>query len=207
MQRLFFDLLSKFYRFWRYDRYSLESAFDYKKEKDGLIFYLKKHAKDFFEYDEVFDVVRNNKKTKKFFCKQITIIARTLYNSISTEARRLNIYTYELRYDSKAAKIFLGDDFGFENEDIVLKELLIYLINAQDKGLFKEIIREIEPLDFDYACMEEYIEAIKKPIKRTLIYEEIEVLYEGIENKNDRKNSIDVFDYANQIIFSEDDEG
>lgn len=203
--KAFLSLLSKFYKTWRYDRYIMDSAYDYKKERDGLISYLKKHAGNIVEHDEVFDVTRNNEKIKNFFCKQVTTISRILYESIGKEARRLNIYTYELRYDSKAAKIFMGNDFGFVNENIALNELLVYLMNTKDQRLFYRVISDIKPLDFDYGRMGEYIEAIKKPLKRADIYDEVEALYEEIDNVKERIEHIKAFDYADHIIGSEDE--
>ncbi|HFR3351818.1 TPA: hypothetical protein ACHU6A_002036, partial [Streptococcus suis] len=93
-------------------------------------------------------------------------------------------YSYELRNDSKAQKIFLhmenrrGLSSIKIDERIALSEILIYLRNTSDKSSYLKFIEGIYPLDFDKMEISRYLSIIllEDRIPQDLI-DEIEYIY------------------------------
>jgi hypothetical protein len=65
---------------------------------------------------------------KKFIGEIIGKIASELYQLINKEACRLNTYTYEIAYKSKAFKIFLTKGFDFIKEKLMQREIALFLL-------------------------------------------------------------------------------
>lgn len=128
-------------------------------------------------------------KLKKFLGKVIIGITRFLYEVIYEEASKIGIYTHELNSDSKSMKVFLAT-YGKNSlqdqiidEQIALKEFLIFLINTKETSGMFDFIKEIPPLDIDMGMLQEYLsEIIKSEVPQQLI-DEIEYLYENINIK------------------------
>ncbi len=146
----FLHVLSTFYIHCRYNRYLLRG--DYGADKNLLCKFIDAHfSSDDIERHFLTNDIMNTPQLKEFFGRIIGSIARKYYSAIKEQAYKQNLYTYELRSDSPAEKIFLTDfrkDSLHEqnfNEQVSLKELLIYLINTQDRNAFMRFIKEIEP--------------------------------------------------------------
>ncbi len=114
-----------------------------------------------------------------------------------------------MRYDSPAQKIFLPEfrknslQEQTINERIAFKELILYLINTQEKSAFFRFIKEIEPLNFDIALMNNYIEELCRGYIPQDLVNEVECLYEELPSSEERLRLIDLigdsnvmFDYA-----------
>jgi len=182
----FIQMLSKFYKSYRYDRYSPVSQVDMDKEKKSFHSFIEKNF-NFKIHDQFpFDITYIDIKLKKSIGRVIGKIVSSLYTVLGDEARRLNLYTYEVRYNSKAGKIFIREEYNFENEDILSKELLIFLINTKESANHLDLIKEIDHLDFDPALEVGYIQSLNSFEKKLDILDELESLYEDIDKPGDR---------------------
>ena len=199
-------MLGQFYKTHRYDRYSLISSEERDKEKKSLHTFIE-HNYDIKISDNFpFDITFIDMKLKKFIGKVIGKISKSLYEVLKNETTRLNIYTDEIRYDTKASKIFVREEYNFENEDILLKELLIFFINSKQNGDHIDFIRNIKPLDFDMGLEGSYLECMNSLEKKLEIMEELETLYEGIENPRDRINTLNLLGDSS-VCFNPEDDG
>lgn len=198
----FLQLLSQFYKSFRYDRFSLKSFNESDKEKKALIKYLEKHLSVKIDGDGLF-VSPNELRFKKFIGKIIGKITAQLYDLISTEASKLNIYTYEIRTYSKSYKIFLEKDYTFEKERLLQKEILLYLLKNDEGGTgFKVHMDRVKPLEFMNGSENIYSQCLFQPMKCREVIEEMEELYETIEDKKNRLAVMDVI--GSNIEFYED---
>lgn len=197
----FLSLLTSFYKSMRYDRYSLKDVRDYDKEKKALIKYIfiEELKKPYSE--EMFQVTTNEDNIKNFIGNVVGKISSQLYDIISEESHRLNIYTYELEYNSKAAKIFLTHKYNFIDERDLIKELLVFMINAENESVNMEVIKSISPLNFDQTLTKDYIECFLNKLKCQEVIDEAESLYEEVENKRER---IELLKLITSDIYSPD---
>ena len=99
------SLLGTFYKSYRYDRYSIRTVEELSKEKRALLVLLEKHLHIDISDNPPLEVVRNGWNIKKFIGRASGTILNALYEVISDAARSKNIYTYEIRYLSKAYKL------------------------------------------------------------------------------------------------------
>lgn len=198
----FMQILVKFYKSYRYGRYGLGFVGD--GEKIELHHFLEKHLKLEID-DETLFVTLNENMIKNFIGKIIGKITQQLYEIISLEARRLNIYTYEIRYATKAYKIFIARQYNFFNEDILWKELLIFFVNSKNNSGEMKFIKSIKPLDFGSLLLANYMQCFGSNLKKlAFIMDELEHHYMGLENVKDRLNTIEVI--GNPAITWDDDE-
>ncbi|HQI03844.1 MAG TPA: hypothetical protein PL195_01135 [bacterium] len=196
------SLLSNFYKNNRYGRYRLDSVFKPESEKMLLHSFLEKHLNIKIVDDPPFD--QNNKFTE-FIGKIVKKITTQLFEIISKEAQRLSIYTNEIKSNSKASKIFLSKIFTFENEDILIKELLVFFINAKkDHGLL-EYIKKIKPLDFDSSLSQEYIQCFFSREKISDVLDELDALYSLVKNSQDRINALSLIGKSGVCFDLEED--
>lgn len=198
-------LLATFYKSHRYDRFSISSINDLAKEKDGLCSYIGKHLKvDFPDSDSLFGTP-NEGRYKKFLRKVVQTICRSIYDVVRAQARNLNLYTYELRQGSKAETIFLGEaDIPVEN--VLWKELLVFFMNTKSSSGYLEFLRSIEPLAFDPALVDEYLDCFQSDAAKSLVVDELESLYEDVSDKGERLQMMEVIGSPNVYFEEPDDE-
>lgn len=185
----FIHILSKFYKSCRYDRFTLHDAYNCDKEKHLFLDFLQKH----FEIEPCqYFVTFNNKQIKKLFGNLIKKIVTQLYQIIRDESSRLCLYTYEIRVNSKAEKIFHRQDFTFEKERILQREILVYLLQNNKQSKFKEHIKEhLPPLKFEDG-ENRYCKPLMDVKKSLEFIGELDFLYEEIENVKERIEDIDI---------------
>lgn len=181
----FINLLSIFYYKSRYDRYILNDNISYCKKKLMLIEFIQSELKIEIKDNFPFEISKNTKQIKSFLSKIIGKIASELYNIISCEAKSLNIYTYELRTNSKAYNIFINQDYIFDYEEILKKEFIIKLINNSNSNFIK-YIKEISPLNFDIQDENDMIKCLLNNYKLCEYFDELDNLYDNIKNKSER---------------------
>lgn len=184
VQNDFLRILTSFYKSCRYDRFSFGT--DFAKERRLLCRFISNHLNIRIETDMIFPT-RNDDKIKEFIGRVVGSISRKYYAQIREQSDELNLYTYELRYESPAQKIFLPKFIKesvqeqYVNEQIALKELLIYLTNTKDESPFYSFLKDIEPLEFDIALLQEHIsELCIGKISQQLI-DEVESMYQEFE--------------------------
>jgi hypothetical protein len=183
LHKEFLELLSNFYKTIRYDRYTLNTVHYHDKERVVLVNFLEKHLMIRIDYSNML-VTPNGWNFKKFICKVVGKISEVLYSLVEREARAQNIYTYELPIRSKASIIFLGKKYNFFDYDIVWKEFIIFLMNTDDRSGVLDFIKEIEPLNFEPALVNEYLRVFKSDIEKLSYIYEIEEFYQDILNIN-----------------------
>ncbi len=174
----FIAMLATFYKSRRYGRYSLASVTEAAKERDELIAFLEKHLQIKIDVTTMFGVTRNDLKIRKFFGKVVSKIALPVYEIIYQEARRLNLYTYEIEYGTKASKIFTFKRFDFLDEDILQAELLTYFMSDKATGPNSNLLKEVEALPFEPAEEQDYMLALRSESKKLMILDQLDALYE-----------------------------
>ncbi len=173
----FLSLLSDFYKSYRYDRYNLPSEIGEDKDQLALITFVSESLGVEIQTALLLPT-EIDKQIRNFLGKIIGKIATQLYKII----REAKTYTYELRYDSKAAKIFYANEkeYNFVDERICQKEILVYLINNQNtnNGLI-DFIKSIKPLELDPGVNVEYIKFLFDIKDETYgVVDEISQIYE-----------------------------
>ncbi len=156
----FLSLLSKFYKTHRYGRFSVGSVPNIKEEQSLFYEYLRKHLHVELPHDDSFMPLYNSDQIRRFIGKVVKKIVVSVFGIVRTQATALNIYTDELRGDSKAIRIFYGDRLDFIDERIKKKELLLFLMHPDSQGSHIHLIRSFDALDFDPAMAPEYIRAL-----------------------------------------------
>ena len=193
-QNEFIQLLGRFYKSYRYDRFRLESVHNEGREKEDLRNFLATQ----FEVNMIEDGVAvgtfNNQKIRSKMAELISDIAKKLYRIVFKEASRLNLYTYELRSDSKSSLLFSDLETDFSIEDRTALEFLIFLMNTSENNDKLEFIRKIKPLDLDPAMVDDFIRSFNSYAERAALVGEIECAYEnleGTENLEERNAKLD----------------
>lgn len=199
----FLQILDNFYRVMRYDRFSLMSIYDFGKEVKALLNFLVNELNIGDKNGTQPESVSNSTKIKKFIGNIVGKISSELYQVVCDESDRLNIYTYEIRYGSKAFKIFIAKKFDFYKEKILRNELLVFLCNSEQYQGFRDFLKGISPLDFDKALANDYIKAFHNKLECQEFTDELDSLYEDIKHKKNRLEMIEVlgmhrvmFDYS-----------
>ena len=202
----FIGILSTFYKSHRYGRYSLNSVHAPARERDDLISFLEKHLRTEIDIQGMFTVTRNERRHKKFVGKVISKIVIPIFRIVKNEAHRLNLYTYEIEYGSKASKIFMGERFDFEMEDILQVELVAYFASAEAPGSNLRFMRDlIKPLPFDPALEADYLAALRSDRQKLGVLDELEVYYEDVENFKERREMLEAAS-SDSLYYGSDDE-
>lgn len=193
----FIQLLTFFYKSIRYDRFNIDNYRNYEKEKNLFVNFINKHLDVTINNDFII-VTPNDKKYKRFIGKIVGKLTSSLYEILREEAYRLNLYTYEIRTYSKAYKIFMEANFTFENERILQKEILVFLIqNKNNAGFMKHIESNLPPIEFENGSENYYAKGLFDLTKCSEYLEELEARYEELDDKKHRFAAIDVIGNEN----------
>ena len=158
------------------------------EEKELFLNYLHKHLKIDISDHDPFSYIHNTPKVKRFVGKVVNKISKKLFNIIGDKARSLNIYTYELRSDSKAMKVFLtlNERLDFLDEEIAKKELLLFLMSQNTSGDHVDLLRSFGTIDLDPAEAPNHIKALLNDIHIHLVQGEVECAYEDASDVKER---------------------
>ena len=189
-------LLTKFYKTYRYGRYTLQSVRTISDDKKSLHNYLNKHLGINIDDDNNLFGLGNSNQIKKFIGKAVLKITSQLRQIILDMSRQKNIFTHEIsRSDSKAGKILYSrESITFENEEIATVEALRFLIDNHESPRL-DFLREINPLPLDPALIPEYLKVLvgKKPSSNSQLIDEVEAHYEDVDNIGERIEIINNF--------------
>ena len=184
----FLEVLCHFYSDNRYMRYRAY------QDTDGEVVLLKNFLTKYADTDQnIFDdSIIVNDKIKRLLGKTISGISKKYYELVRKGSYRNGTFTYELREESKAAKVFRCDTLYSEKyeEHIAFKEMIIYLHNTNEKHPFLKFIEEIKPLPFEAEFITEYIEEICNGNIPQQLVDEADALYEDIENGKERREML-----------------
>lgn len=191
IQKEFLVLLTTFYKKHRYDRFNIDESNVYTKDKDAFIQFLCKSLNINSNSESGSQTFKNKKQIKLFLTKIISTVATKLYEIIENQARDLNIYTYDLRPNGKAYRIFIHKDFNFELHSTLKKELLIALINNKNSKFIK-FIKTIKPLPFDVQNENEIIALLLSDNNLEDYFDALETYYDEMDNKKERFEILEI---------------
>ncbi len=206
IHREFLSLLSKFYKTHRYGRFSLGSVPNIKVERDVFLQYLEKHLKIDISSTSSFFPVYNTDQIRKFIGKIVFKISRSVFTVIGKQATALNIYTDELRGDSKAIRVFYGERLDFIDERIKKKELLLFLMHPESQGSHIDLLRSFQTLELDPAMAPSYIKALINESHLPYVEGEIDELYTEVDDVRGRISFVEIMDNENMSYDGEEDE-
>lgn len=198
------SLLGTFYKTLRYDRFSLNSVYEGKKEAQAVRVLLAKHLQaDIPDADSIMGT-ENTEQYRKFIHRTVLKISRNLYTSIQQRAEEIGLYTYELRNGSKAESVFLRE-VNIGEEDVLWKELLIFFMNVEPTTGYLQFLKGTPPLKFDPALVPDYLECFKSDASKAELMDELEHQYEcmGKEEMQKRLDRIGVIG-APGVLFDDD---
>lgn len=199
-----FELLCGFYNTARYMRFNIDGDWD--KELKLIRTFLKSDS-NYLEINTEFfygSRIEVNENAKNLFGRTLKSIAAKYYELVIKGSSKNQTYTYELRADSKASKIFYSQERSLikdqDNEYLAVKELLIYLRNSKDKTGFLKYVDEIEALEFDPANLITYLSNITRGIIPQELVDEAEYLYGELDKPYDREKLISLFAEENVMF-------
>ena len=191
----FITLIQKFYTTARYERFNINGQNDIEIELWNV--YIKKYIED-VSIDFLDKGIILDNKIKEFLGRVVGSISKKYYQLIREGSNKNNTFTYELRTDSKAEKVFLGEYRHKSlieekiNERIAFKELLVYLRNSKEKSAFLKYLDGIKPLEFDPPMVMDYIKEIAEGIIPQTLIDEVENMYVENEYKFERVQLVDL---------------
>jgi hypothetical protein len=207
----FLQLLTDFYKGSRYNRFLMSSVTveEYHKEQKSLCRLLEKHlgVEILIDDDNLFPP-QNSDRYRSHIQKLVTEISSCIYSIITERAGELNLYTYELRHGSRAETIFLGNaDLG--SEELLWKELLIFLMNTDSSSGAIEFLRSIKPLDFDPGLAHEFLHCFRSKLASANLIGELEQLYSELPDADaeERRSDMRIVANPNSDLGFPDDEG
>jgi hypothetical protein len=190
----FLALLSKFYKTHRYGRYSLNSIPYIYSEKVQFLEFIQKHLCIEFDISNEFIFIENTDRIRKFIGKIVKKITDSSFSVIRTRAFDLNIYTDEIRSDSKAFKVFYGNRLDFIDEKLVKKEMLLYLMHPNTCGDRIDMLRSFDCLELEPDLAPQYIKAVLSGAHPPYLLEEVEEQYSKVSSIGERIQMLGLID-------------
>jgi len=202
----FLSILSKFYKSYRYSRFSILSVPAIDAELKLFLHYIAKHLNLNIPEEDTQFGLPNDDRIRKFIGKVVKKICTSLFNIISVRARELNLYTYEIRHESKAGKVFLGKRLDFIYEDRIRREMLLFLMHPSSTSEHISLIRKYNPLPLDPGLTPGYIKYLinASPENSAYVSGEVIELYTEVEDVNERLQLLNIID--DEYHFYEDEE-
>ena len=184
-QNDFLKMLSKFYKTYRYNNFTLDN--DLEGEGQMLAEFLNKNlGKDFSVNSYLNPEI--DEQSKRFLGKIIKKISKTYYDIIVEQSDKLGLYTYETAPYSKSEAVFgvqekEGLQRQMDKEQLAAKELILFLMNTKESSKQTEFMKTIPPLDMDIALAQEYLgDIVKGKIPQGLV-DEVETIYMDMDKK------------------------
>ena len=195
-------LLGEFYKSYRYDRFTLSGGYDLDKEKVAFRGLLERQLGVVLEPTNSILPANNCERYRRWLQERVSKIATELYGVIRVRASSLNLYTYEIRPDSKAAKVFLRNEAPFAEEDILWRELLVYFMNTRDSAGVLKFLREIEPLEFDPGDAADFLLCFQSDVDDQLAMDQLNELYSNLDDIKRRLKRIRLIGNPNAVFDS-----
>lgn len=200
------QLLSDFYTTYRYDRFMLNSAYKGGKEIASFCGFLHKHLQVEFPSNQTLVGIQNEDRYRAFISRTVLRVSQALYKVVRERSGMIGLYTYELRHGSKAESVFLNQ-VNLADEDILWKELLIFFMNADPESGYLKFLKGIPPLEFDPACVDDYLNCFRSDRYKAMVMDEIEHHYENLESlKGERIELMKVIGASGVCFDDSDDE-
>lgn len=185
----FLELLANFYKSVRYERFNISSVHKPSQDKERLVEFIISELKVELTIGPT-PFLENTEQVKNFLGKLIKKISISLYQLIRVETSRLGIYTHEIRYNSKAYKIFTEQEFDFKNERLMQREVFLFLLKNFPDDELKKFTETITPLSFEQHHTNHYVESILNIHKDGSVKDEMLYLYEEDRPSKERLNEV-----------------
>jgi len=198
----FLQLIGDFYHSIRYSRFNLSSVYEPDQSQARLVGFLESELKISIGA-EFMNVTENDQRIKNFIGKLISKLSLQLYEIIRETSYQLRLATYEIPYGSKAFKIFIAKEYSFENERLLQKELLVYLLNSQTNDGFQAHIKAIKPLPFGNRSTNYYVLYLLNFTKHMDVLDELQYIRE--ENQLDKERLHEVSLIGEDVNFDEEE--
>ncbi len=198
----FLQILSVFYKTHRYYRYNLPTGEYRSKEKVELLSFLNKRLNMHLEEDCPSRIAGNEKRIRRHIGRLVGKISEQIYEVVYDAASLKNLFSYEIRLESKAAKIFLAKEYDFEKEAVLWKEILIFLMNSKNSTRFLNILRNIPPLELDPNLMPDYFHCLGSDVRKTANMDEVSELYADLpsSDRKERYKTLELIDRSSAYI-------
>lgn len=210
----FIHLLSEFYNKGRYDRFKYVDEIDNNKptkDKDLFLKFFEKHLNvlpvNFIGQERTVILTQDLKDAIGEIVRGIVI---PIYEIIRETAYALRLFTYEIRYGSKAYKLFIEQQFSFKNENTTKREVILKLINQKyEHDEYLDKIYQVQSLDLQQHTPDCYINYLMNFQDYPEIKDEVNQIYEDDELVN-RASEIafigEKFEYPEQDEEDDSDE-
>ena len=202
----FLDLLVHFYKTTRYGKFNLMSVYEPNQERDRLIKFIEKELNIEVSID-ILGCTSNSPQIKKFIGKIVGKFCMVYYQIIKDRCRELNIYTYEVPFESKAFKVFIAEQYNFLEERIIQQEILKHLLqNDLSKG-FKEYLNKLPALKLDSYDTNYYVNHLFDFHKKYDLKDELEELYiDDVKNVKERLEYLEPIGHSDASFEEYDEE-
>lgn len=205
IHREFLSILSTFYKPHRYGRYSLSAIPKIHEEQRLFLNFIAKHLKISLPIDEAFMPIPNTDQIRRFVGKVVKKICNELFQVICQRAKELNIYTAEIRGESKALKVFYGERLDFIDEKLKKKELLLFLMNPKSHGSHIDLLRSFDALELDPDLTPNYIQVLLNDANLSYVEGEVDEVYTEVTNIRERLDFLEIVDSEHLSYDSEDE--
>jgi len=181
----FLNCLTNFYKNHRYGNFVFSNLVSKDKPNVLLAEFVEKHLKCTIHM-ELHGSTYIDQDIKKFISVTVGELCELYYKQIEIECERLNLYTYEVGYDSKAFKIFLSKKYDFFEEKKIQKEIIKYLVQSEKGEKFNNFINKQPALDFEYYDVNHLIRYLMQPTKEYSVKGEVDDLYAELADTKSR---------------------
>jgi len=204
IHREFLSLLSQFYSVHRYHRFSFSSIRDIDEERRLFVAFVCKHLQIAHPKRDDLIPFQNTDVIRKFVGKVVRGICVQAFRVVRERAAEMHIYTYELRIDSKAMRVFHGQRLDLIDEDLKRRELLLFLMNPSSGGPHIELLRSFSPLALDDGLAPAYVRALLNERDVHSVGDEVDELYSEVDKPAERHEFLRIMD--DEFLLYDDDE-
>lgn len=190
--RKLISILTRFYKTVRYARYSDENYMKTAAPEYSLLLELKSQ-----------NCQNPDRNIKQNFGKYLGQLTHTYFKVFCELCHALNIYAYELEYDSAATIVYNYQDSPRNLYEELLrrqqgKREVLYWLMKKARDYPKSSWAEEDALDLDAGMMEHYLcELLFNPEDGQEYYNEVDSLYDELcaQDKTTWKNRVELIDY------------
>lgn len=203
----FLSMLTEFYAQHRYGRFASSSHKSLTSEYDMFLSFLSKHFHVKIPEASNLFALPNSNTIRRGVGRVVWRIIGGLYEIVHDAATELRLFSYELDFQSKAGRIFLGTGYekhprerlDFVDDDYARKEILLALMNSPESTKHLEFMRNVPPLAIDMGLTPALVRALISPSSENLSYVqgEVEESFAEIEDVGDRLKLLDILDEEN----------
>lgn len=209
-QNAMIKLLQEFYKEGRYSKLTPNALYDCRKEFEDFV--RKQYGEEMLEKHWFTGEYYISNRAKEYIGRTLGKLLSHYYELIAKRAMELRLYTYELRSDSPAFKVFLNQSPKrslqsiADRENRALAELIVFLSNSRERTGFLDFLHSIEPLELDPALVQDYlVDIMNKQVPQQLV-DEVSTIYEDMSPECVRNRTEVLSLVGNKNVIFHDDE-